>query len=56
MSAQQQGSDDWTARVAASKFRNAERFPAFGTRTEGHIGVQDHGDPVWFRDVRVRRL
>ena len=51
-----QGSPDWTARVAASKFRDSERFPAFGTRTEGHIGVQDHGDPVWFRNVRVRRL
>ena len=51
-----QTSDDWAARVAASKFRDPEAFPAFGTRTEGHLGVQDHGDKVWYRTLRVRRL
>lgn len=49
----EQGSDAWAARVAASKFRT---MPSYGTRMAGVIGLQDHGDPVWFRDVRIRRL
>ena len=47
---------DWTARIAASKFRNETDFPAYGTRRSGRIGVQDHGDPVWYRNIRIRRL
>jgi hypothetical protein len=49
----EQGSDDWNARVAASKF--AEE-PGFGTYREGLIGLQDHGDLVWYRTIRIRRL
>lgn len=47
------GSEDWNARVRASKF--AER-PGFGETRRGHIGLQDHGDPVWYRDIRVRPI
>ncbi|MEM6285780.1 MAG: DUF1080 domain-containing protein [Bacteroidota bacterium] len=54
--AAEQGSADWEARVAASKFRDGDAFPAFGTRLGGGIGVQDHGDSVWYRNVRIRRL
>ncbi len=49
----EQGSDDWNARVAASKFRDE---PGFGTHRAGLIGLQDHGDLVWFRTIRIRRL
>ncbi len=46
-------SDDWTARVADSKWVN---HPEYGRRLEGHIALQDHGDRVWFRNIRIRRL
>jgi len=49
----EQGSDEWKARVVDTKFA---AWPEYGTRMRGHIGLQDHGDPVWFRSIRVRRL
>ncbi len=45
------GSEDWRARVAASKFA---RWPAYGTLESGHIGLQDHGDPVAYRNIKIR--
>ena len=49
----EQGSDDWNARIQASKFRDE---PGFGTHLSGLIGLQDHGDLVWYRNIRIRRL
>ena len=49
----EQGSDEWKARAADSKFAGWEDY---GTATSGHIGLQDHGDPVWYRNIRIRRL
>ncbi|HUG42090.1 MAG TPA: DUF1080 domain-containing protein [Longimicrobiales bacterium] len=46
-------SDDWIARVRRSKFVEQ---PGFGEARSGHIGLQDHGDTVWFRDIRVRPI
>jgi hypothetical protein len=45
------GSPDWEARVAASKFKN---WPEFGRAAAGHIALQDHGDRVAYRDIRIR--
>jgi hypothetical protein len=47
------GSDDWEAKVTASKFND---WPPYGRSTRGHIGLQDHGDRVAFRNVRIREL
>ncbi len=47
------GSDDWDARVAKSKFA---KMPLFGKATKGHICLQDHGNPVAFRNIRIRPL
>lgn len=47
------GSADWRERVAGSKFAE---WPQYGTIESGHIALQDHGDPVWYRDLRIRRL
>ena len=44
-------SPEWIAKVAASKFRS---WPNFGKAPRGHIGVQVHGNSVWYRSVRIR--
>jgi len=46
-------SDDWRRRVAASKFAGQADF---AVARRGHIGLQDHGDVVRVRDIRVRAL
>jgi hypothetical protein len=46
-------SKQWKDRVAGSKFAS---MPNFGTRPVGHIAIQDHGDVVMFRNMRVRSL
>lgn len=43
--------DEWRALVAETKF---VEWPGYGMAEGGHIGLQDHGDPVWFRNVRIR--
>jgi len=47
------GDAEWDKRVAASKFA---AFPQFGKATKGHICLQDHGDSVAFRNIRIREL
>lgn len=47
------GSDEWKAMVAETKFAD---WPDYGVHHAGSIGLQDHGDPVWYRDIRIRRL
>ncbi|MBX3485354.1 DUF1080 domain-containing protein [Phenylobacterium sp.] len=47
------GSDDFKAKVAASKFR---AWPMFGKGATGHIALQNHGDAVAYRNIRIRRL
>jgi hypothetical protein len=43
----------WKAKVAASKFA---KMPGYGMQKSGHIVLQDHGNPVWFRNVKLRSL
>lgn len=45
------GSPEWKALVAKSKFRS---MPDYATRDSGKIVFQDHGDPVWYRNIFVR--
>jgi len=46
-------SADWKTRVAKSKF---SEWPNYGLAKRGHIGLQDHGDRVAFRNIRIRPL
>ena len=47
------GSADWEQRVANSKF---SAWPRYGRNPRGHIGLQDHGDRVAFRNIKIREL
>jgi len=45
--------DNWKQMVAISKFKT---MPAFGTFKKGKISLQDHGEDVWFRNIRIKKL
>lgn len=47
------GDKKWKSLVAESKFA---QFPGFGEAGEGHICLQDHGNLVSFRSLKVREL
>jgi hypothetical protein len=40
------------AAIDQSKFKGIERF---GKLQKGHILLQDHGDRVWYRNVKIRK-
>lgn len=46
-------SPEWERVRAESKFAG---FPEFGARRRGRIGLQDHGDAVSYRNIRIRAL
>ncbi|MDE0358614.1 MAG: DUF1080 domain-containing protein [Gammaproteobacteria bacterium] len=39
--------------MAASKF---VEWPEYGQAARGHIGLQDHGNRVWFRNIKLREI
>jgi hypothetical protein len=48
------GSPEWSARVAASKFK---AWPNYGKARRGHIGIQgDHAGVLSIRNMRIRTL
>ena len=54
----------WTKLITESKFAPGGEFPLAhdlminlgGANKEGYIAFQDHGDDVWFRNIRVKIL
>lgn len=46
---------EWNELVENSKFKKFEGFTE-GISREGYIGLQDHGYPVWFRNVKIKVL
>jgi len=49
----QMWNNHWKKLVNGSKFKNWKGFTAY---KKGHIALQDHGDPVWYRDIRIKTI
>ncbi|MDJ0645904.1 MAG: DUF1080 domain-containing protein [Flavobacteriaceae bacterium] len=45
--------EKWDEMVENSKFKGWE---GFGKYREGHIGLQDHSDIVWYRNIKIKEL
>ncbi|WP_375436105.1 DUF1080 domain-containing protein [uncultured Hymenobacter sp.] len=46
-------SPEWEAMVKDSKFAS---MPSYGRIKKGHIALQDHGDKVWYKNIKIRQL
>ena len=44
---------NWKTMIAGSKFKT---MPAFGLNMKGRLALQDHGNPVWFRNIKIKKL
>jgi hypothetical protein len=45
--------DSWEKMIAGSKFKS---MPGFGTFKKGKIALQEHGEEVWFKNIKIRKL
>ena len=46
-------SDDWNQRRLNGKWKG---YAEYGMAKTGHIGLQDHGHQIWFRNIKIRPL
>jgi hypothetical protein len=45
--------ENWKKMIAGSKFK---QWPGFGTYKKGRIALQDHGNTVWYRNIKIKKL
>jgi Domain of Unknown Function (DUF1080) len=45
--------ESWKKMIAGSKFKD---MPDFGTIKKGRIALQDHGNMVWYRNIKIKKL
>ena len=46
-------SDDWKKKKNSGKWKD---FPDYGKFKNGYIGLQDHASPIWFRNIKIKKL
>ena len=46
-------SEEWQAKKNAGKWKDADLYGSFKT---GYIGFQDHSSPIWFRNIKIKKL
>ncbi|GAB3002457.1 DUF1080 domain-containing protein [Cyclobacterium sediminis] len=47
------GSEDWETRKNSGKWSGA---PDYAKAKKGYIGLQDHASPIWFRNIKIKKL
>ena len=45
--------DQWRTMISKSKFKDMKGFGSYNT---GKIALQDHGDTVWFKNIKIKKL
>ncbi|MEQ9286868.1 MAG: DUF1080 domain-containing protein [Cyclobacteriaceae bacterium] len=46
-------SEDWYERKNSDKWKNSKDYGKYKT---GYIGLQDHSSPIWFRNIKIKKL
>lgn len=46
-------SDDWNERKNKGKWKDQANYGKFKT---GYIGLQDHDSPLWFKNIKIKKL
>jgi hypothetical protein len=49
----ERGGEELKQHIAESKFKNTK---GFGETAKGHILLQDHGDAVWYRNIKIHAI
>jgi hypothetical protein len=44
---------DWNKMIKASKFKD---YPEFGKYLDAYISLQDHGNDVWYRNIKIKPM
>jgi hypothetical protein len=49
------GDDTWKKLCADSKFKDWPNF-VNNPAKDGYIGLQDHGNEIWFKNIKLKEL